>query len=43
MNRCVDLGTIWADAHIEIRALAQEDRVQIRKTFEAQAAKTFQV
>ena len=28
---------------IEIRALAQEDRVQICKTFEAQAAKTFQV
>ena len=34
----VDLGTIWADAPIEIRARAQEDRLQILKRLEAQAA-----
>ena len=34
----VDLGTIFADAPIEIRALAQEDRLQMLKRLEAQAA-----
>ena len=38
VNTYVDLCTIWADAPIEIRALAQEDRLQILKTLEAQAA-----
>ena len=33
----VDLGTIFADAPIEIRALAQEDRLQMLKRLEAQA------
>ena len=31
----VDLGTIFANALIEIRAQAQEDRLQILKTLEA--------
>ena len=34
----VDLGTIWADAPIEIRVQSKEDRLQILKTLEAQAA-----
>ena len=34
----VDLGTIFADAPIEIRARAQEDRLQMLKRLEAQAA-----
>ena len=34
----VDLGTIYVDAPIEIRALAQEDRHRILKTLEVQAA-----
>ena len=38
MNTYVDLGTIWADAPMEIRARAQEDRLQILKTLEAPAA-----
>ena len=33
----VNLGTIFADAPIEIRALAQEDRLQMLKRLEAQA------
>ena len=33
-----DLGMIFADAPIEIRAQAQEDRLQILKRLEAQAA-----
>ena len=36
--RYVDLGTIFADAPIEIRARAQEDRLQMLKRLEAQAA-----
>ena len=38
MDTYVDLGTIFANALIEIRAQAQEDRLQILKTLEAQAA-----
>ena len=38
VNTYVDLGTMWADAPIEIRARAQEDRLQILKTLEAQAS-----
>ena len=38
VNTYVDLGTIWADALIEIRAQAQEDRPQVLKSLEAQAA-----
>ena len=34
----VDLGTIHAEALIEFKARAQEDRLQILKTLEAQAA-----
>ena len=34
----VDLCTIWADAFIEIRAQAQENRLQILKIFEAHPA-----
>ena len=38
MDTYVDLGMIWADTPIEIRARAQEDRLQILKRLEAQAA-----
>ena len=38
VNTYVDLSTLWADAPIEIRAQAQEDRLQILKRLEAQAA-----
>ena len=34
----VDLGILYADAPIQIRARAQEDRLQILKRLEAQAA-----
>ena len=35
MDTYVDLGTIFANALIEIRAQAQEDRLQILTTLEA--------
>ena len=38
VNTYVALSTLWADAPIEIRAQAQEDRLQILKRLEAQAA-----
>ena len=38
MDTDIDLGTIYADAPIEIRARAQEDRLRILKTLEVQAA-----
>ena len=39
----VDLGTIFADAPIEIRARAQEDRLQMLKRLEAQATQDAKV
>ena len=38
MDTYFDLGTIYAEATIEFKAWAQEDRLQILKTMEAQAA-----
>ena len=38
VNTYVDLDTIFADAPIEMRARAQEDRLQILKRLEAHGA-----